>query len=212
VSLCSLAHPRNISAQFMNPACFFVLSRSPRSSAPCSPCTGYPGSPLPTRRPPRLRPGHAWLAPPRPTLTPPRLFPAARRLPSRATPGLVRRPRLTLPSSVRRPHGPAPPCPGHASLGRGRRSSAPPCPVPVAPQLAAHASRQPRPAQQRAPAAWPGPALPRPCLARPCLALPIPASACSSSESRAPLCIIFLLKLTNLCGMLRILWIDSSLY
>jgi hypothetical protein len=58
--------PRNISAQFVNPAWtspFFHSSPlSPRSCAlaPSSPRTGHPGSPLPTHQPPWLCP-HTFL-------------------------------------------------------------------------------------------------------------------------------------------------------
>jgi hypothetical protein len=67
--LCSSSRPRNISTQFVNSACFFILPRSPRSSArptACSPLTGHPGSPLSMHRPPRLCPNRPRSALPRP--------------------------------------------------------------------------------------------------------------------------------------------------
>jgi hypothetical protein len=143
----SSVRPRNISVQFMNPSCFFVLPRSPCSSAPCClrPHTCHSGSPLPMRPPPRLYPGR-----PRPTL--PQPGPACL---DRAPPGHARWTRLIPPSSTRRLPGPgrAPPgptSPASAAPRPAARAGCRPRPIPVAPHPAARVGRGPCPTQQPA--------------------------------------------------------------
>jgi hypothetical protein len=142
---------------------------------PSSPCAGHQGSARP-------RPA---LPQPNPTLPRPRAghrphLPCPAALDSRLAWPHLARPRMsaispTPPSSARPP-------PGSAMLFPGRR---------------------PRPTQQCLLVTRPGPALPplrraqhhptppRPTLPSPSCRWPVPASICSSSESRAPLCIKF---------------------
>jgi hypothetical protein len=159
---------------------FFIL---PRSSA--SRCL------LPMHRPPQLCPGHARLATPRPTPTRPRLALAALRLP-RSRPDWPRAPAPSRPTKQRGSVvSPAPP-------SSARR---PPGPVPATPRPAPRAGRRPSLTQQRLPVALPWPCLAwqRASTARPGPShrRPVPASAYSSSESRAPLYINFFLIKIN---------------
>jgi hypothetical protein len=149
--LCSSARPRNISTQFVNSACFFILPRSPRSSAPhcLLPTHRLPRLPLSTHRPPRLCPGR-----PRSTLPQPGpAFPQPH-AGCPAPPRRARQPPTPPASVVPRPTmrvGPVSPRPA----ARVDRPARPRPARPHAPVIG--------PAPQRLPAARPDPTLPRPC-------------------------------------------------
>jgi hypothetical protein len=177
-----------------------LAPRSPHAGHPCS-APAAPDWSRPALPQPNPAPQHASAA--GPTCL------------SRALPDHARRPHLTPPSSVRQPPGPA--CLGRAPPGHAHRppSLAPPrqagrADVPTRPRVPSVGPTPPssacRPLGPAPPClgrtlpgsacrppglAPPDSAPPRPALPGPSRQRPVPASTCSSSESRAPLCIKF---------------------
>jgi hypothetical protein len=182
-SLCSSIRPRNISTQFVNLVRFSFFPALLHPVA-CSPCTGHLNSALAT-------PG--WPRPALPQPGPALPWPHSAYL-GRAPTGRARRPHLAPPSSAGRSSAPPRPAARADRPALSRPRPAQPHALAVDPASSSSACLSPGPASpcpgrawQRASTARPGPSHRR----------PVPASAYSSSESRAPLYINFFLIKIN---------------